>query len=481
MIKRTLLFLLVALLVLLGVLLFNTLQFKSRQLSVDAAPAPAIPGQALQHFQDAIKYKTISYGDPAKLDTVAFFGFHKFLETTYPLVHATLSRERVASYSLLYKWEGKNLALPPIVLMAHQDVVPIEEETKTMWTVDPFGGVVKDDFIWGRGTTDDKINLMSIMEATEKLIAEKYQPEQTIYFAFGHDEEMGGVGARAMAALLQSRGVKANLVLDEGGIITKDKVPGMTIPVALIGTSEKGYLSLELVVEKKGGHSSMPDQETSIDILAKALVKLREKPFHAEFSESTDGFLQHIGPEMPFMQKLVFANGWLFKSVIIGIYEKTASGNAFVRTTIVPTIFKAGIKDNVVPTVAKVTVNLRLLPGDKSEMVIAKVKDLIHDDRVQVNSILAFISEASEVTSEESFAYRKVDETIKRTFSNTITSPFLMIGGTDSRYFNEVSTGIIKFSPMIDPIGFHGIDERVSLESYQSAIWFFEQLMRDTK
>ena len=481
MIKRALLFLLVALLALTGVLLFNTLQFKSRQLSVDAIPAPEIPGQALQHFQGAIKYKTISYGDSTKLDTAAFLGFHKFLETTYPLVHATLTHERVASYSLLYKWEGKNSALAPIVLMAHQDVVPIEEETKTMWSVDPFAGVVKDNSIWGRGTTDDKINLVSIMEAAEKLISEKYQPERTIYLAFGHDEEMGGVGARAMAAVLKSKGIKADLVLDEGGIITKDKVPGVTQPVALIGTSEKGYLSIELIVEKNGGHSSMPDQETAIDILAKALVRLREKPFHAEFSESTEGFLQHIGPEMPFMQKLVFANGWLFKGVIIGIYEKTASGNAFVRTTIVPTIFKAGIKDNVVPTVAKVTINMRLLPGDKSETVIAKVKETIQDDRVKITSVPAFISEASEVTPEESFAYKKVDKIIKQTFSNTITSPFLMIGATDSRYFNEVSAGIIKFSPMIDPIGFHGIDERVSVESYQSAMWFFEQLMRDTQ
>ena len=133
------------------------------------------------------------------------------------------------------------------------------------------------------------------------------------------------------------------------------------------------------------------------------------------------------------------------------------------------------------PTVAKVTINLRLLPGDKSETVIAKVKETIQDDRVKIISVPAFISEASEVTPEESFAYKKVDKIIKQTFSNTITSPFLMIGATDSRYFNEVSAGIIKFSPMIDPIGFHGIDERVSVESYQSAIWFFEQLMRDTK
>ena len=481
MIKRILLFLLLVFMVLAGVLVFNTVQFKSKQLSIEAVPSPAVTASALQHFKDAIKYQTISYGDPARLDSMQFFGFHKFLEATYPLVHSTLTHEHVARYSLIYKWEGTTPDLPPIVMMAHQDVVPIEEETKTMWSVDPFEGVVKDDFIWGRGTTDDKINLISIFEAAEKLLGERYQPERTIYFAFGHDEEMGGTGAQAIAAVLQSRGVKADLVIDEGGVITKEKIPGMKQPVALIGNSEKGYLSLELTVEKHGGHSSMPEAETSIDILAKALVRLREEPFHAEISESTEGFVEHIGPELPFLQKIVFANQWLFKSIIIGIYEKTAGGNALVRTTMVPTIFKAGVKDNVIPTVAKVTVNFRLLPGDKGEAVIAQVNEIIHDDRVTVTPTRSFIAEASSVTPENSFAYKKVDETIKKTFSKTITTPFLMIGGTDSRYFGEVSTGIIKFSPMIDPIGFHGIDERVSLESYRSAMWFFEQLMRNTK
>jgi carboxypeptidase PM20D1 len=267
-------------------------------------------------------------------------------------------------------------------------------------------------------------------------------------------------------------------VLDEGGIITKEKVPGMTIPVALIGTSEKGYLSLELTAEVNGGHSSMPEKETSIDVLAKALIKLREHPFPPSFSPSTEGFLEHIGPEMPFFKKIIFANRWLFGSVIIGIYEKTGAGNAFVRTTIAPTILQAGIKDNVIPTVAKAVINFRLLPGDSAAKVTEQVIKIISDNRVSVTPFGNFKGEPTGITSENSFAYKKIDEVAKKTFDNTITTPFLMIGGTDSRHLSEVSDGIIKFSPMTDPIGFHGIDERVSLESFRSSLWFFEQLMR---
>ncbi|HWA33815.1 MAG TPA: M20/M25/M40 family metallo-hydrolase, partial [Cyclobacteriaceae bacterium] len=177
---------------LIGVLLFNTFLFESKQLKVEAIATSVPSTAAIEHFQKAIGYKTISFGDSIHFDSSAFLGFHRYLQTTYPLVHAKLKRERVLKYSLLYQWEGSNPSLNPIILMAHQDVVPIEEATKTMWSVDPFSGVVKDDFIWGRGTADDKVNLISIMEAAEKLLAENFQPVRTIYFAFGHDEELGG-------------------------------------------------------------------------------------------------------------------------------------------------------------------------------------------------------------------------------------------------------------------------------------------------
>jgi carboxypeptidase PM20D1 len=481
MIRKILTFLALALTVLLAVLVINTIRFKSKQIALEARPAPELPTDALTHFQQAITFRTISNSDSSLFDSTQFLGFHKFLEAAYPNVHSKLSREKVDGYSLLYKWEGSNNELNPIILMAHQDVVPIEEATKVMWTVDPFGGEVKDNFIWGRGTADDKINLISMLESTEKLLKENFQPDRTIYLAFGHDEELGGGGARVLAALLKSRNVHADLVLDEGTYITREKVPGITTPVALIGTSEKGFLSLELTVEINGGHSSFPEKETSIDVLSKALVNLRSKPFNASFSESTQGFLDHIGPEMPLMRKMVFANQWLFKSTIINIYQESPVGNALVRTTMVPTIIQAGMKDNVIPTVARAIVNLRLLPGDKAEDIVAEVKLSINDNRVRVGYKKGFYSEASGVTPEDSYAYRKIDSTIKRSFSPVITSPSLMIGGTDSRYFGEISSGIIKFSPVFDPIGFHGIDERISLEGYRSAIWFYEQLIRDLK
>jgi carboxypeptidase PM20D1 len=345
--------------------------------------------------------------------------------------------------------------------------------------VAPFAGTVKDGFIWGRGTTDDKINLISICESVEKLLAEGFHPKRTLYIIFGHDEEIGGKGAKAVAARMEAMGIKADLLMDEGGIITKEKLPGITKPVALLGTAEKGYLSLELTAQALGGHSSMPEKETSVDLLSKALVKLRQNPFPAKFTEPMEGLMEAVGPEMPFLQRMAFANPWLFKGMIASTYEKTGAGNAMLHTTLVPTIIEGGIKDNVMPSQVKATINLRLLPGDSVETVIKQVEEIIGDPRVTVAKHKGAISEASAVTSVKSFGYQKMEKIMKQSYPEVITSPFLMIGATDSRHFGKVSSNIIKFSPMIDPIGFHGIDERVSLESFQTALWFYEQLLRD--
>jgi carboxypeptidase PM20D1 len=477
--KNILLFIVFGILLLVAVLLFNTFKHTSSKPGFSAIQAPKLTDSAIRHLTRAIGYKTISYGDASKFDSLQFIGFRNFLANTYPGMQAALKPEMVEGYTLLYKWTGKDTSLNPIILMAHQDVVPIEESTRNQWTVAPFAGTVKDGFIWGRGTTDDKINLISICESVEKLLAEGFHPKRTLYIIFGHDEEIGGKGAKAVAARMEAMGIKADLLMDEGGIITKEKLPGITKPVALLGTAEKGYLSLELTAQALGGHSSMPEKETSVDLLSKALVKLRQNPFPAKFTEPMEGLMEAVGPEMPFLQRMAFANPWLFKGMIASTYEKTGAGNAMLHTTLVPTIIEGGIKDNVMPSQVKATINLRLLPGDSVETVIKQVEEIIGDPRVTVAKHKGAISEASAVTSVKSFGYQKMEKIMKQSYPEVITSPFLMIGATDSRHFGKVSSNIIKFSPMIDPIGFHGIDERVSLESFQTALWFYEQLLRD--
>jgi carboxypeptidase PM20D1 len=478
MVKRVFLLLLLGVAALALLLLYNTFTFQSKQAYESVRPAPRLSDTSLIHLQRAIQYRTISVSDPATFDSATFRAFHQFLREAYPRTHAQLELQTLVGAALLYKWQGADEALKPYVLMAHQDVVPVEEAALAQWSVEPFAGTIRDESIWGRGAADDKISLIGIMEAVEKLLAEGFIPQRTIYLAFGHDEEVGGSGARAATAFLNEQNVTAELVLDEGGFVTRTRVPGMHKPVALIGTAEKGYLTLDITVQKEGGHSSQPEKESAMTVLMNALLAIQENPFPAGFSEPTDGFIDYVGPEMPYPDRIVFANKWLFSSLIVSIYEQSRGGNALVRTTAAPTIFHSGIQDNVIPSQATATVNFRLLPGDGSQEVLDRVKEIIADERVEISINRDFLAEPSAVTPIDGYGFKTVAKMIHQVFPETVVTPFLMIGGTDSRQMEPISNQIIKFSPMEDPEGFHGVNERVTIKSYTDAIWFFENLLR---
>ena len=223
----------------------------------------------------------------------------------------------------------------------------------------------------------------------------------------------------------------------------------------------------------------MPDPETAVDILMRGLMKLHDNPFPPRFVTATEGFLRYVGPEMPFGQRMAFANRWLFERLIVKAMDASPSSRAMLRTTSVTTILEAGIKDNVVPSVATAIANFRLLPGDSVEAVVQKVKEIIGDDRVEVMPKGKVYNEASSTPEADGLGFQKVAKIARQTYDNVVVSPFLLIGATDSRHFGKVSDHIVKFSPVVDPIGFHTYDEQVSINSFQHSIWFFEQLMRE--
>src|SRR5688572_4533212 len=296
-IKRVLLFFLLIVVVLFSVLAFNTFRFRSKQVQVEAGKQLNLDGASIsRRLSESLRFKTVSRqeGEVAKPE---FQAFHEFLRQNFPKTHATLNREVVSEWSLLYTWKGANQTLKPILLSAHQDVVPAEG-TETAWQHPPFDGLIADGFIWGRGTMDDKSSLLGTLEAVETLLSENYQPQRTVYLAFGHDEEIGGKeGASKIASLLQSRGVQLEYVIDEGFFLTDGVLPGVTRPVALVGIAEKGFLSLELTVDGEGGHSSVPPQHTSIGILSQAINKLEQQQLPQDMDGVVRQMFEYIGPE----------------------------------------------------------------------------------------------------------------------------------------------------------------------------------------
>lgn len=486
-----------------GVIIFNAFHMKSRQL--DIAPADPFPvsERSVQNFSKAIRFETISYDEPLPGDSgdSAFNGpfenFVQFLKTSYPLMDSLLEKIDVGKYGLLFKWEAPplpsssetevpgqdSISQKPIILMAHADVVPIEKETLSQWDEAPFSGVIKDGFIYGRGTLDDKPGVTGICEAVEKLLSENFSPKKTIYIAFGFDEEIGGHrGAEKTAAYFNSKNIMAEFVLDEGLSVTEGIIPGLEKPVALIGIAEKGYVSFELTVNYPGGHSSMPEKENAITILSDAVLKIQQHPFPARISEPTELFLNTIGAEMPFFKKTVFANQWLFRQIIMGQFEKTASGNAALRTTISPTIFRSGVKENLIPAEAKAVVNFRILPGETSQSVEEYISKIVHDDRVKIRNT-GIINEPSPVSGINSSGYKAIEKTIREVFPGVVVSPSLVLGATDSKHYVSISDNIYRFLPVRlkpeDLKRVHGINERIETENFKECIRFYYYLLRN--
>lgn len=459
----------------------RTARLSSRQLSPTPTDLLELElGPAVERFAAAIRIPTVSNAE-AEVDLPRLEQLHALLAASFPRVHAELAREVVGGASLLYTWAGRDTAAPPVLLLGHLDVVPAGEESR--WTHPPFSGAIADGFVWGRGTIDDKVNVLATLEAVELLLARDFAPARTVYLAFGHDEEIGGrEGAARIAELLSERGVRAEMVLDEGMAVIEDGVPGITQPVALVGVAEKGYVSLELVARGSGGHSSMPPRGSPVALLARALDRLERYPLPAHLGGPMGGFLAYLGPEMPLLPRAVFANLWLTRPLVVRQLEASAKTNALIRTTTAPTMLEASPKDNVLPTRARAVVNFRIHPQDSVATTLAAVRAIIDDGRIEV-SVHGTPNEPSAVSPLDDPAFARLQKTLGQIFPEALVAPSLVIGATDSRHYAALTERIYRFTPVRLGEGdferFHGLDERLAITNYEECIRFYAQLLRN--
>ena len=488
MIKRLFGILLALLLLLVAVVAVNTLRQGSRQLDVPAIPVLEVDKKAAaEHLSEAVRARTISNEARPDENQDQFQQLQAMLQARYPKAHALLKREVVGGLSLLYSWQGSDAAAQPILLMAHQDVVPIAPGTEQDWAEPPFSGAIKDGFIWGRGAWDDKGNLIAQMEALEMLAAAGFQPKRTIYLAYGADEELGGMrGAKQIAALLKQRGVRLDFVLDEGLLVTDGILPGLSKPAALVGVAEKGYVSLVLRVRSAPGHSSMPPAKgtSAIAKMSTALKRIDDNPFPASISGVAAEMFETLAPEMSGFSRVALSNLWLFGPIVQKQLEASGSTNAMLRTTTALTIANAGNKENVLPGVAEATINFRLLPGDSIASVLERTRKQVAESLGSDNfelTVFPASNEATKVTSTSSPQYAVLNRAIREVFPGTLVAPALYIAGSDSAHFTGLSDNVFRFSPVRakpeDLSRFHGTNERMAVDNLADLIRFYHRLL----
>ncbi|MBT2641588.1 M20 family peptidase [Bacillus sp. ISL-41] len=464
------------------VTLFNALTLESRQPSPKHFNGTIKEGHAINTLSKAIQFKTISYQDRSKMDLNEFDRFITFLNESFPIVHEELELEKVNGHALVYKWSGADSAKLPIGLTSHYDVVPVLEGTEDNWENPPFSGTIADGKIWGCGTLDDKIGVIGILEAVEHLLKEGYQPSRDIYLMFGHDEEIGGdEGAAMIVSTLNERGIRFDFVLDEGGAIVENMVPGVNQPVGVVGVSEKGSATAELSIEGSGGHSSQPKDRTNIGRIASAIARLEETQFPADLKGPGEDLFEFVAHEMSFAMKYVFANKFIFEPVIEKILLQQPASSALIRTTIAPTIFQAGEQYNALPEKASAIINLRLMPGDSLDEVKEYMEETIDDDGIKVT---IEGSEASGVSDVDSWHFKTIQQSARNVYDDAVIAPYLMFAGSDAKHYDSIAENTFRFLPVQltsdDLNRMHGTNEHISIENYLNAIRFYMEIIQES-
>jgi carboxypeptidase PM20D1 len=467
---------LAALVVIIG---FNTLRYVPEEIeAVEPVSLDVDVAKASDVLSQAIRFRTVST-DTRHPD---FDRFLRFLEATYPAVHATTERVMIAGQTPLYKWAGGDAAKKPILFAAHYDVVPALVDSLDQWEHPPFSGKIADGFVWGRGTLDNKGALIALMEAAEQLAEQGFKPQRTIYFSFGHDEEVGGRGARAVAQHLKSQNVQLDWALDEGSFVLERRfIKGLDKPVASINLAEKGYLTLELVAKGAGGHSSLPPKVTAVGRLAKAITRLQDAPVPGGLSGLSEQFFDALGRHFDLGRRIVFANRWLFDPLLERMLSADPSTNAMLRTTTAPTMLSASTKENVLATEAVGTVNFRLHPRDTIDGIVDYVRQTIDDDKIEVRIAGAIQASASPVSSAEVDGFNQIKTSIQAVFGELAIVPGLTIAATDARHYALAADHAYRINPFKvtrdDIKRFHGISERLSLENLEKGIRFYALIL----
>lgn len=479
-------YLLLIILLFLAIILFRTINFKNNNSSdmkeLNYESLDLSKSQVEKKLSEAVKIKTISNSDYSKTDWSEYTRYHELMKELFPLVHSNLDKKIINDYSLVYHWKGRSTDQKPILVTAHMDVVPIEKGTEEDWNHKPFSGTIADDYVWGRGTLDTKVHMIGALEAVESLLKEDYIPHRDIYFAFGHDEEVGGTqGAAKIVEYFIENNIEFEYLIDEGGCVAEEAIKEISKPIALIGIGEKGYANIKVSISDNGGHGSMPPRHTALGKVAQAINNLEKNQCPLKLTKPVKEFLLRIGPEMKFGNRLILSNLWLFKPLFLNIFSKTKTGNAMLRTTTAATMAEASMEPNVLPQRAFAIFNFRIRPEEKGEDLLEHIRNVNKGIPIEVDVMR--LEEPSEISDPNSQGFKKIESITKNIYKDAIVAPYLVMAGTDARKYEPVCKDIYRYTPFKihndEMSKIHGTNENISIENINNCLKFFYILFRE--
>ena len=466
------------LVIFLAVLIIRAAAFKPKaQPEIDTSAIEFDKEKAAHDLRELVKCKTVSYRDPSLEDNAEFEKLIALLPSLYPNVHRVCEFTRLPDRGLLYRFRGKSDSAPA-VMMAHYDVVPVNED---LWDVPAFDAIVKDGCIWGRGTLDTKVTFSSILFAADHLISEGFTPENDIYFAFSGGEEVNGNGAVRIVDYFEEKGIEPAFVIDEGGAVVENVFPGVKAPCGLIGIAEKGMMDVKYTVKSQGGHASAPKPGAPIDRLASACRNMVEHPFKLKLTAPAAEMFDTLGRYSSFVYKIIFSNIKLFLPVLDMIC-KSGGGemNALMRTTVAFTQAQGSSATNVIPPEASLVSNIRLNPADDMESALEYIKKTVADDRVEVTCMHGM--NPSRISRTDCEGWDKVASAVASTWKGCIVAPYLMVQCSDSRHWGRISDRVYRFSAMDlsseERATIHGNNEKIRLDALARSNEFYIRLMK---
>jgi carboxypeptidase PM20D1 len=436
---------------------------------------------AVAKLQALVRIPTVSDRDPAKVDTGAFDAFLAEHERLFPRLYAALELTRVGTHGLLFRWPGARAPADnqgPVVLMAHLDVVPVDESAP--WQHPPFSASIVDGAVWGRGTLDDKGCLVAICEAVERLLADGYTPARDVWLSFGSDEEVSGTSAIEAVAELSRRGVEPWFVIDEGGAIAADAFPGIKPPVGAIGVTEKGTTSVELRVEGRGGHASTPAKFGPTARLARAILRVDRNPMPAGIPDATLELFRRLAPYAPLPFKPLMGKAERLRPLLTrALIAAGPESAAMTRTTFATTTLAGSPALNVIASTARAGINVRVTVGDTVADVVAHLRKVIADKQVHIDVVEA--GEASPVSPFDDDAFRLIESTVAELFPEAVPAPYVMMAATDSRHFTSICPRVYRFAPLrmskAQRQAIHSYDEHLGVDDFLLGIDWYQRLI----